>query len=252
MATVAIGDIHGNAAALTRLLRSIDAASGDTIVFLGDYIDRGRDSRACIDAILALRESSAAQVVCLLGNHEEWFLRTMRDYSRHSWLLGMEAFDTIRSYSPEAAAELRAACANAGMSLYLGACELPYQAFFDAMPESHRTFFQELALAHGTVDCLCAHAGLDPAIPELSAQPAAALIWGHPGFPSEYAGAVPVVYGHWNRGVPGADGWPSPYVFKNTICVDTSKYGVVTAVRMPDGSVFQSSEEETRVSRVSL
>ena len=252
MATIVIGDIHGNAAALTRLLRSIEVSNVDTIVFLGDYIDRGRDARGCIEAILTLRESSPAQVVCLQGNHEEWFLRTLTDYSRHSWLLGMEAFDTIQSYSPEAASALRSACRSAGPSLYLGTCELPYQAFFDAMPDSHRTFFLELAFAHESVDCLCAHAGLDPTIPELSAQPAAALIWGHLGFPSEYAGVLPVVYGHWNRSVLGAHGWPTPYVVGNTICVDTSEYGVVTAIRMPDRSVFQSSEHDTRVSQMSL
>ena len=44
-------------------------------MFLGDYIDRGHDSRGCIDAILAFRRESPAEVTCLRGNHEDWLLR---------------------------------------------------------------------------------------------------------------------------------------------------------------------------------
>src|SRR5258707_998339 len=111
MATVAIGDIHGNLPALLDLLQQVgnEVGRGDVVVFLGDYIDRGHDSRGCIDRILALREESRAEVVCLRGNHEDWFLRTREDYTRHSWLLGMEGLDTIRSYSPEAVRTLREA-----------------------------------------------------------------------------------------------------------------------------------------------
>ena len=88
------------------------------MVFLGDYIDRGPDSRGCIDAILSFRRETCAEVVCLRGNHEDWLLRTQTDYARHSWLLGMEALDTVRSYSPEAERTLRDAIAEAGLQLY--------------------------------------------------------------------------------------------------------------------------------------
>src|SRR6476659_4786 len=105
MATIAVGDIHGNLPALNDILSQLrgEAAAGDTVVFLGDYIDRGPDTKRCVDAILEFQQEVSARVVCLRGNHEEWLLRTRRDDRRHSWLLGMEAFDTIRSYSPEAA-----------------------------------------------------------------------------------------------------------------------------------------------------
>src|SRR5437867_946505 len=100
MATIAVGDIHGNLEALEDVLAQVGAAvvEGDTIVFLGDYIDRGPSSKQCIERILALRSSCAATVVGLLGNHEDWFLSTLHDPMRHSWLLGMEAFETIESY----------------------------------------------------------------------------------------------------------------------------------------------------------
>jgi len=87
VATVAIGDIHGNADALDAVLEQVarELSDHDTVVFLGDYIDRGPDSRACIDRILQFRAESRAHVVTLLGNHEEWLLRTLHDPTRHSW-----------------------------------------------------------------------------------------------------------------------------------------------------------------------
>ena len=54
VATIAIGDVHGNRAALDDLLTRLepDLEASDTVVFLGDYIDRGPDSKGCIDRIL--------------------------------------------------------------------------------------------------------------------------------------------------------------------------------------------------------
>jgi hypothetical protein len=93
--------------ALEDVLEQLTAelSDDDTVIFLGDYIDRGPDSKACIDRILAFRAESRAKVVTLLGSHEDWLLRTIRDATRHSWLLGMEAFETIASYSPAAAGD---------------------------------------------------------------------------------------------------------------------------------------------------
>ena len=116
MSTLAIGDIHGNSAALADLLHQLlpELMPEDCIVFLGDYIDGGPDSKGCIDQIIRFRDAAPGTVVALTGNHEDWLLRTYRDYTRHSWVLGMEAFDTIRSYSPEAETLLRAELERAG------------------------------------------------------------------------------------------------------------------------------------------
>ena len=129
MATIAIGDIHGNLAALTDLLDQLlpDAVEGDVIVFLGDYVDRGPDAKGCIDAILAFEDRVPARVVALCGNHEDWMLRTMRDPTRHSWLLGMQPLDTIRSYSLEAERALRKAAGEVGLQLvhrFLASCPI--------------------------------------------------------------------------------------------------------------------------------
>ena len=242
MATLAIGDIHGNLAALDELLGRIrgEAGRGDTVVFLGDYIDRGPDSRGCIEAILDFRGRSAARVVCLRGNHEDWMLRTLGDYTTHSWLLGMEGLETVRSYSADAASVLAAARRAASQALYLQRVALPYELFFDAMPDAHRSFLTTLDVSCSTEDCFCSHAGLDPGVP-LEAQRDDAFIWGASGFPKDYLGETPVVYGHWNDAIVDGAGWPGPNIRANTIGLDTSKHGVVTAIRMPDRRVFQSA-----------
>src|SRR6266568_4134167 len=92
-------------AALEDLLAKVMPAMSqrDVLVFLGDYIDRGPDTRGCLDRMVRLRDEVPCPLVTLLGNHEDWMLKTMRDSTRHSWILGMEAFETIASYSVEAA-----------------------------------------------------------------------------------------------------------------------------------------------------
>jgi serine/threonine protein phosphatase 1 len=243
MATIAVGDIHGNLPALNDLLRQLqgEVAARDTIVFLGDYIDRGPDTKGCVDAILEFQQEVSARVVCLRGNHEEWFLRTLHDDRRHSWLLGMEALDTIRSYSAEAAQALRAAMSEAGLSLFGKRCALPYGLFFDTMPETHRVFFKGLVPYHQSEDCVCVHGGLDPQITRLEDQPVDALIWGAIGFPDRYRGTATVAYGHWNNAVVNAEGWPTPKIIGPTIGLDTISHGVLTAVRLPDHKLFQSA-----------
>jgi serine/threonine protein phosphatase 1 len=89
----------------------------DCLVFLGDYIDRGPQTRDCLERIVQLRKESAFQVVALQGNHENWMLKAFKDHSSHSWLVGMESFKTIASYSPEAARELRREAERAGPAL---------------------------------------------------------------------------------------------------------------------------------------
>jgi serine/threonine protein phosphatase 1 len=246
MATIAVGDIHGNRPALDEILDQIrrEVGEGDTVVFLGDYIDRGPDTRGCVDAILRFRREVKAEVICLLGNHEDWLLRTLRDYSRHSWLLGMEALDTIRSYSDDAARVLRESASNAGADLYLGRCALPYDAFFDCVPADHMRFFEGLRLCHQSADCVCAHGGLDPRVARVQEQAREALIWGAGGFPNGYNGVEIVVYGHRDNAALNADGWPAPALLGRTIGVDTISHGVLTAVRLPDQQVFQSARHD--------
>ena len=70
--TFAIGDIHGDLSALDRLLSRLPALTDrDTVVFMGDYVDRGPDSRGVIERVRGLGSSVPARVVLLRGNHED-------------------------------------------------------------------------------------------------------------------------------------------------------------------------------------
>lgn len=243
MATIAIGDIHGNVGALEDLLQQVERelTSADTVVFLGDYIDRGPASKACIDRILGFRARSNADVVTLLGNHEQWLLRSLRDPTRHSWLLGMDAFATIASYSPSAAAALRRAAEEAGPALVFSRVALPYELFFATVPETHLAFFESLAPFHRTREGIFVHGGLDPRVRALEEQPAEALVWGTADFLESYDGEETVVYGHWNDAVVDPSGWPHPRVGRRTIGIDTIAHGVLTGLRLPGGGILQSA-----------
>jgi predicted MPP superfamily phosphohydrolase len=242
MATFAIGDVHGNYPALDDLVTRIErvAEREDTIVFLGDYIDRGRQSRDCIDRILSLSKNSEARVVALMGNHEEWFLQTAEDYSRHTWVF-MGAFPTIESYSRDAAGAIYEEIVRLGPRLILEKVRLPYEQFFEAMPDEHLQFFRNLKTFHRTPDAVCVHGGLDPAMGPVEEQEPRSLIWGTEDFPEGYRGDDDVLYGHADNPAIDKNGWPYPRILRRTYGLDTISHGVLTALRLPDGTVFQSA-----------
>jgi hypothetical protein len=168
----------------------------------------------------------------------------MHDYGRHSWLFAASPYDTIRSYSAEAARRLREAASQAGAQLYSERCELPYEIFFDCLPREHVEFFEGLRRYNRTADCLCTHGGLDPLVPRLEDQTPHALIWGTSTFPAGYEGSEIVVYGHRNNAELNGEGWPVPRVVGRTIGIDTIKHCVLTAIRLPDGRLFQSARHD--------
>ncbi|TWU00257.1 Serine/threonine-protein phosphatase 1 [Botrimarina colliarenosi] len=82
---IAIGDIHGCSAALRALLEVIDLQEEDRLVTLGDYVDRGPDSRGVLDTLLEI--DASGRLIPLLGNHEEMMLGALRgSYPRNLWL----------------------------------------------------------------------------------------------------------------------------------------------------------------------
>jgi serine/threonine protein phosphatase 1 len=243
VATIAIGDVHGNRAALDDLLTRLEGEleASDTVVFLGDYIDRGPDSKGCIDRILRFRAESQATVVTLLGNHEDGLLKTLEDPHHYSWLTVMEGFATVASYSPSAADVLRRAVEAAGPRLILERVALPYDAFLDAISPEHLAFFKQLKVFWRTGDGVCVHGGLDPRRGAVETQTREAMIWGTSTFLTDYGGSDIVLYGHWDNSDLDADGWPLPAIGRATIGIDTISHGILTACRLPDRRVFQSA-----------
>jgi serine/threonine protein phosphatase 1 len=94
--TIAIGDIHGCLDPFERLLAAIELKADDTLVILGDVVDRGPNSRGVIDCLLALKDQ--CQLICILGNHEEMLLGVLDGViPLQEWLSfgGAEALDSF-------------------------------------------------------------------------------------------------------------------------------------------------------------
>lgn len=93
---IAIGDIHGCSAALAGLLHTIEPQPDDTIVTLGDYIDRGIDSKGVLEQLIDLE--GRCRLVPLLGNHEEMLLGAREGRSDLQFFLNCGGIATLQSY----------------------------------------------------------------------------------------------------------------------------------------------------------
>src|SRR5215813_1224881 len=99
MMTFAVGDVHGCVDKLVGLVAQCLRHAGDQpsrFVFIGDYIDRGPDSRAVIDFVMAMQRQSP-EVIALRGNHEAMMLNAVRTGDGALWLLNGAA-QTLASY----------------------------------------------------------------------------------------------------------------------------------------------------------
>ncbi|MGJ8587344.1 MAG: metallophosphoesterase family protein [Yoonia sp.] len=189
----AIGDIHGQKVMLDHALALIAADGGDDaqIVFLGDYTDRGPDSRAVIDTLIAGR-NAGRNWVFLKGNHDRFFTRYVRQGVQHdprvksgiNWLnprLGGAA--TLASYGVEAEMQFTTD-RKTGLEV-LKSCKGPngpmdatglHKKAQRAVPATHVDFLESLPLWHETDDLLFVHAGIRPGLP-INAQDPEDLLW---------------------------------------------------------------------------
>ncbi len=105
MKRYAIGDIHGCLKTFQTLLEQINYSKSDELFLLGDYVDRGPDSKGVFDHIFHLREEGY-KVVCLKGNHEQMLLDSIKDdRCRKSWLLN-GGVQTLMSFDAETIHEI--------------------------------------------------------------------------------------------------------------------------------------------------
>ncbi|MGH6735943.1 MAG: metallophosphoesterase family protein [Methyloceanibacter sp.] len=220
----AVGDIHGRTDLLANLLRQIEAdaahrdAAKRTLVFLGDYVDRGPDSRGVVDMLLTdLPEKFYTQF--LKGNHEALLLDFLDDPRRlDHWLMnGGDA--TLASYGVDVEALIHEDAPP----------ETWRDAFAGALPGAHLRFFESLGLVVQAGDYLFVHAGMRPGVP-LEAQTETDLIWIRDAFLDSAAsfGKI-VVHGH----TPVR----APEVRPNRIGIDTGAVftGCLTALRLRGG-----------------
>lgn len=235
LATYAIGDIHGRSDLVAQLLEQIEVTPDDHVIFLGDYIDRGMDSKGVVDRLLEFESTSAAQVSFVMGNHEQWMLRSFDDHTRHSWYVAMNGYATVRSYSRKAAAVIDEALDVAGESIFDGVA-LPYDALVDAMPAEHLAFFRRLKPYVRTDDVVGVHAGVSADCMRVEEEDRDFLLWGREDWWDEYSGPDRIVYGHWGNGLVHR-GAVRPFVVGRTYGIDCAAAGALMALRFPDLAV---------------
>jgi serine/threonine protein phosphatase 1 len=167
---LAVGDIHGCLTQLERLMAKVQPAAEDLVVFLGDYVDRGPDSRGVLEYLIAFGRKFP-RTVFLKGNHEEMFLDFIAGRNQLLYYNnGGES--TLEQY-------------REGSKLRI--------------PKAHLDFLENLELCHETESFIFVHAGLRPGIP-LAGQHPRDMLWIREDFLfSSYNWGKPVVFGHTPR-----------------------------------------------------
>ena len=102
--TIAVGDIHGCSTAFAALLEAIDPQPSDTIVTLGDYVDRGIDSKGVIDQLISLGDR--CHLIPLLGNHEDMMLRAREERADFRFWMNCGGIVCLDSYGSTGRIEL--------------------------------------------------------------------------------------------------------------------------------------------------
>ncbi len=213
---LAIGDIHGCRGALDTLLGLVRPGTEDEVITLGDYIDRGPDSRGVIERLIALRQET--QLISLRGNHEMMMqaVRANTGQATFEWLIN-GGDTTLDSYPAKS---------------------------LDDIPAAHWKFIDELLPHHETEHFLFGHANLDPFLP-LTEQPGYLLFWEHLTREVIHISGKTFVCGH----TPQRSG--VPLQFPRTVCIDTAacRGGWLTCLDVLSGHCWQANESgETRES----
>lgn len=150
-----IGDVHGCLEELERLLEALAPNSGDTICFLGDYVDRGPSSKGVVDRLLRLRVEGP-RCVFLKGNHEDMFLAYLGESGMYGDVFVMNGgAATLASY---------------GLTDEKGA------AAAARLPEGHLEFLRTLPTQASFGEFFCVHAGVNP-LRALDEQTEEDLLW---------------------------------------------------------------------------
>ena len=204
--TFVIGDIHGCSDLLSELLEKIKPLEqDDTVIFIGDYIDRGPDSKTVIDIVLKLKREHN-RVITLLGNHEHMLLGVIRGYG-HNEFLSMGGDATLKSYGIPLES-------TKGLSVML--------------PRDHLACFEQLLPCWDDEEYIFVHAGLQPGV-HLTQQSPDWLFWSRDEFiDSSYNFGKKIIYGH----TP----YDHPKIDRNKIGIDTGAvYGnTLTCLILPE------------------
>ncbi|MDJ0529103.1 MAG: metallophosphoesterase family protein, partial [Microcystis sp. M53600_WE12] len=167
MRTLAIGDIHGCSKALDHLLEIVNPKPQDTLITLGDYVNKGRDSKGVIDRLISLHKQG--NLIPLKGNHEIIMLQARNNPLKQRLWLEKGGKATLKSYS---------------------------EGHLIKIPESHWDFLGKVCInSYETANHLFVHASLDPHLP-LARQPEYKLFWEKFQYPAAHSSGKTMICGH--------------------------------------------------------
>ena len=173
---IAIGDIHGRHNLLMNLLNAIfQSYQNETLVFLGDYVDKGSHSKEVIQTLIELKNNHLKKAIFLKGNHDEMFelfISNPNASNVKSWVNKMNGYETLNSYSED--------------------INLPNIA--DYIPHEHKEFMRSLLSHFETENLFFCHSGGDIE-KELTEQTEKDLIWARPK-EKKLAYNKTVIHGH--------------------------------------------------------
>jgi serine/threonine protein phosphatase 1 len=206
---LAFGDIHGCDIAFDALLEVVQPTAEDTLVVLGDVVDRGPGTRQVVERLLELKDR--CRLVFLMGNHEEMMLDAFQSGEWAGAWLGFGGRETLDSYG----------------------------GTFENIPPEHLEFLAAGLTYFETETDIFIHASLDPDKP-LEEQSPQTLRWDRiTGFERPHLSGKRVICGHSTQpsGMPLIlDGW---------ICIDTCVYGpgFLTCLDTHSNELYQTSQE---------
>jgi serine/threonine protein phosphatase 1 len=215
--TIAIGDIHGCAIAFSALLTAISPQRDDTIVTLGDYVDRGIDSKGVIDLLIELERS--CRLVPVLGNHEEMMLDARRGREQFEFWLACGGSSALASYDD--------------------------RERLKSVPVAHWRFLERCKPYHVGKTHFFVHANYEPT-KMLNEQDRRRLLWLSlrdfvPG--PHFSGRIAIV-GH----TPQPDGKILDLGHLKCIDTDCCHGGLLTALDVNSGQLWQANERGEMVS----
>jgi serine/threonine protein phosphatase 1 len=214
MRTLAIGDIHGCSKAFDALLTLVAPAPQDRLIALGDYVDRGPDSRGVLDRLIELFDKN--QFIPLRGNHDFLMTQARRGLDLDMWM-GFGGKETLASYG-----------ISDGDSINLSKVPARHWKFLE---KDCRDWFE-------TETHFFVHAYADPTLP-LKDQPTYLLHWEKLIDRVEHHSGKIMVCGH-TKQKSGR-----PLNLETTVCIDTGVYeptGWLTCLEIETGHFWQANQ----------
>jgi len=208
---IAIGDIHGCSVALETLLDEVVPTRDDTVICLGDVVDRGPDSRECVDMLLDLRDQ--CNFVLIHGNHEEMMLEVVKKNSAPLAWIKHGGVSTLDSYG--------------------------FSGDLKVIPRDHIEFLESGLAYFQTSDHFFVHGNYDPSV-ALAEQNSLVLRWRSlmEVTPGPHISGKKAIVGH----TPDQSG--EIFDIGHLMCIDTYCYGGawLTAADVVNGTIWQANQ----------